>query len=470
VAELTLEDILNSKERRALMQEELRNIWKTPVISMTINIPGPKKDFAAARQMMRSALDMVRMALEQNGLIIREERLLYPATGPMAVMAVEGDCIKIKSMCAEVEEKPAHGRLYDIDIFSADGKLVSRRGLNLPPRRCFVCPDDSMLCIRSRKHSVTEIQEAVSKYFQHYASAQTNPWAPGVWNISALALEAALAEAACTPAPGLVDRLNPGAHSDMDYFTLLKSCGAISGALHRCVQAGFSHSGEPAGLLPVLRIIGLEGEEAMFLATDGVNTHRGLLFSLGVLSAAAGFLFRRSGHVDADDILNIAARICRGMTERELKPLHDRGRQDSMTAGERLYLKYGITGIRGEAETGFPALKNTGLPLLRKALAAGLCRNDALVHTLLGLMTVVQDTTVVNRNGPEALEFVRQESGKILAGGGMLVETGRDRVSALNKLFVDRNISPGGSADLLAAAYFVYMLPERLSKESGVSG
>jgi holo-ACP synthase/triphosphoribosyl-dephospho-CoA synthase len=327
-----------------------------------------------------------------------------------------------------------------------------------------------MLCIRSQKHSGDEIQKAVSKYFQHYASDQTNPWAPGAWNISALALEAALVEAACTPAPGLVDRLNPGAHSDMDYFTLLKSCGAISGALHRCAAAGFSHNGEPSGLLPVLRIIGLEGEEAMFRATDGVNTHRGLLFSLGVLSAAAGLLFRRSGSMNSDDILNMAAGICRGITERELKPLRDGGGQDCMTAGERLYLKYGITGIRGEAEAGFPALKNVGLPLLRKALSGGLCLNDALVHTLLGLMTVVQDTTVVNRNGPEALEFVREESGNILARGGMLAETGKERVSSLDKLFVSWNISPGGSADLLAAAYFVYTLPERLSNEAKVSG
>jgi holo-ACP synthase/triphosphoribosyl-dephospho-CoA synthase len=469
VAKLTLEDILNSKERRALMQEELRNIWKTPVISITINIPGPEKDLPVARQMLRSALSMVRIAMEQQGSSIREERLIYPATGPEAVMAVEGDYHIIKRVCVDVEEKSLHGRLYDIDIFSANGKLISRSGLNLHPRRCFVCRDSSVLCIRSQKHSEIEIHESVNRFFQHYASDKTNPWPPVVWNISALALEAALMEAACTPAPGLVDRFNSGAHPNMAYFTLLKSCSVISGALHRCVVAGISHNEEPCRLLPVLRIIGREGEEAMFRVTDGVNRHRGLLFTLGVLCAAAGLLFRRSVCVNSDDLLNIAAQICQGMTERELRPLRDSDRQVSMTAGERLYLQNGITGIRGEAEAGFPALKNMGLPLLREALAGGLCLNDALVHTLLGLMTVVQDTTVVNRNGKEALEFVQQESGNILAGGGMLVETGKERVNALDSLFVNRNISPGGSADLLAATYFVYSLAERFSKEPKAS-
>ena len=118
------------------------------------------------------------------------------------------------------------------------------------------------------------------------------------------------------------------------------------------------------------------------------------------------------------------------------------------TWGERLYLRYGITGIRGEVERGFPSVLNHALPRLRADLDGGLPLNDALVNTLLVLCTVTEDTNVLARAGREGADFVRAEANKVLTLGGMGTEDGRAALLALDRLFIDRNII-GGSLPFL---------------------
>jgi holo-ACP synthase/triphosphoribosyl-dephospho-CoA synthase len=209
--------------------------------------------------------------------------------------------------------------------------------------------------------------------------------------------------------------------------------------------------------LPVLRCIGRDGDRQMLEATGGVNTQKGLLFLLGILSAAAAYCLKQTQHVTAVQILDAAAMMTHGIVERELVGLTA---QDTtkLTAGEKLYLEYGVTGIRGEIEAGIPSIRNCGLPVLTKALAQGLSLNDALVHTLMSLMTVVQDTTILHRHNLDTLQAVQEQAKGIVAQGGMLTEAGRAQIIALDKRFVDRNISPGGVADLLAATYFLHVI------------
>ena len=110
------------------------------------------------------------------------------------------------------------------------------------------------------------------------------------------ALKSLLYEVSVTPKPGLVDRDNPGAHGDMDYYSFIDSAAALAPYFSRCAALGRDSLCEPGEVLTRLRPLGLEAEEAMKQATGGANTHKGLIFSLGILCAAAG----RLGDVVAD--------------------------------------------------------------------------------------------------------------------------------------------------------------------------
>ncbi len=377
-------------------------------------------------------------------------------------MAAAGDPAALKRLGIELEEGLAGGRLLDIDVFDAAGRQISRTDLGLPPRACLLCGGPAAACVRSAAHDKGEVLAAMRwLVFGHRAGA-TRRWPHVAETAATAALEAMLMEIACTPAPGLVDRANSGAHGDMDFFTFLKSSAALAPYLLRCALAGAEHTGRPDELLPALRAIGSEGERAMFAATGGVNTQKGLLFLLGVLAAAATLAARTTAQPAAAAIAALAGTVCEGIVTRELAALKEKAAAGRLTAGERLYLEHGLTGIRGEVAAGLPAVTKAGLPALRAALADGLQLNDALVQTLLALMTVAEDTTIVNRHGPAALATVRRVTAAVVAAGGMRTAAGRRAVAELDRDFIRRNISPGGAADLLAATYFLHTVEDRL--------
>jgi len=281
--------------------------------------------------------------------------------------------------------------------------------------------------------------------------------------IGTTAMEAMLMEAVCAPAPGLVDRFNSGAHQDMDIFTFLKSSSALGPAMYRCTLAGWKHTGAAEGLLPALRTIGTKAEKAMFEATNGVNTQKGLLFLLGIMTAAAARSVRQGyGDCIIEATLHEASQICRGIVERELLVLHNDLPSRKLTAGEQLYLAYGITGIRGEIAASLPVIKAQGLPCLQAGLTAGLTLNDALIHSLIGIMTEVQDTTILNRHNMITLVLVQESARAILSAGGMLTDAGRKQIEELDAEYSLKRISPGGAADLLAVTYFLFCLKQKI--------
>jgi holo-ACP synthase/triphosphoribosyl-dephospho-CoA synthase len=456
--QVTLEAILAAKERLAFLQAEIRSEYQLPVVSFTTNIPGIVKNSANIQKLLQAAVDRFRIAARDCSFSIVEERFIYPLTGPTAILAVDGDADKLKQACMAIEESGFYTRLFDIDVFDATGRQIARSSLGHPERSCFLCNQPAVLCRRLGRHSSTEIGDNVAWRLSAFSAAVTNPWPAIVWNIGSWAIEAMLMEAACTPAPGLVDRDNAGAHQDMDFFSFLMSSSALAGSMFRCAAAGWGHQGTPAALLPVLRCIGQDGEQQMLQATGGVNTQKGLLFLLGILTAATTYTLQQSSGTTADQILDTAAAMTSGLVARELAILKVGQANVRLTAGEKLYVKYGVTGIRGEIEAGVPSIRVQGLPVLKAALGQGLSLNDALVHTLLSLMTVVQDTTILNRHGMEILDEVQDQARVIIDQGGMLTTAGRAQIGALDTAFIERNISPGGVADLLAATYFLYLV------------
>ena len=273
--------------------------------------------------------------------------------------------------------------------------------------------------------------------------------------IGTLALEAMLVEVSVTPKPGLVDRNNSGAHSDMGFFTFLKSAAGLRSCFEEFSEAG--HAGgtknfSPDKIFPYIRKIGIEAEKIMFDSTNGINTHKGEIFSLGVLSASAGYLAGMKQNINPEDVMKTAGMMCKGLCERDFAEAKTKS-PEQLTKGERIYIEHGITGIRGEAESGYPVVRDYALPALRKYIADGLCLNDSLVMTLIHIMAHNDDTNIIARHDLSVCEEVKERSRDIIMNHG-----GIDEIRRLDDEFIKRNISPSGSADLLAVTYFLFTL------------
>lgn len=266
-------------------------------------------------------------------------------------------------------------------------------------------------------------------------------------NIGDLAVRALIYELSTTPKPGLVDKENNGAHRDMDYEMFKKSAYSLRECFEQCARAGTENQQEPMAFR--LRKIGLAGEKKMFDATGGVNTHKGLIFSLGIICAACGILGMDRG-INAHLLQNTCAKLSREVLETGTAILN--------THGNIVYAKTGIYGAKGEALSGFNTAFSVGLPSLRGALAAGLKGNDAMVVVLLNLMAKTDDSNVVYRGGTEGLEYIKSESERILRT--LNSEYNLDIVRDFDKECIRRNLSPGGSADLLAVSAMLHMILE----------
>lgn len=278
---------------------------------------------------------------------------------------------------------------------------------------------------------------------------------------AALALKA---EAWIAPKPGLVDRFGSGSHSDMDLSTFYLSAEAVSPYFGRMYECGFAASrrvATPREAFEQARRIGVQAEAAMYAATGGVNTHKGAVFTFGLLSTALGYLSGKepAGKWPAVQLLQCAAEMVQGIVERELSAGScPPGAGARKTAGERLYKSYGMTGIRGEAEGAYPSVLRYGLPALEPLRPGTGSLDQAGIQALLHLMTVVEDTNVAARSGITGILYVQESARRALSLGGAYTAAGRSFLQQMNSGFVSRNISPGGSADLLSATLFINSL------------
>lgn len=242
--------------------------------------------------------------------------------------------------------------------------------------------------------------------------------------VSNIAIKSILFEVTASPKPGLVDRYNSGAHKDMDFFTFMRSSSVLYPYFYNCTKAGMDFEGNDfKELLLKMRPIGIKAEEDMFKATHGINTHKGILFSRGIIAAAAGSLFKESGErlLDALEISRRTQLISKDITK-ELESSHHKA---NLTYGEILYLKHGTKGIRGEVESGFQTVMDISLPVLEELVSEGThCINDILIQVLLHLMKNTEDSNVLGRHNMAILNFVQEESKEALILGGCFTKKG----------------------------------------------
>ena len=286
-------------------------------------------------------------------------------------------------------------------------------------------------------------------------TCKLSPFDADLQKVGQYLTQAILLEVSTHPKPGLVTRLSNGAHKDMSIFTFMMSSAVLSKAFNDLQDIGQAHRGTLAELFCKLRSYGVGAEAELLRVTKGVNTQRGILFAGGIVSAVSGYAMNMG--LSRDALLPMIKEMAAGLVAKELKNLD----HAAMTAGEKLYYKYGITGIRGEVENGFPSVVNYGLPALEDAFNKGATINDALVHALLSLMTVVEDSNVIWRTDYDTLLEVQRIAKNILSLGSVFTEKGRMAIAETERYFLQRRISPGGSADLLSVTITLYLLEHK---------
>ncbi len=261
---------------------------------------------------------------------------------------------------------------------------------------------------------------------------------------------ALLKEAELTPKPGLVDALSCGAHTDMDLGTFRASVGAIGPWFEVFFRIGRDyHHLEGPDFLAALRSVGRECEREMFLATGGVNTHKGSIFALGLLCGCTGRLWKGTLPV-RDRLCAEVAWISAPLVAQELAD-----NPEPRTAGERLYRAHGLQGARGEAASGFCTVRHHGLPAYEATWQATRNEDLALGQALLALLAHNQDTNLAADGGLEAIAHVRAQAQTLLAAGGALAPDYQARMEAFDRDLTARGLSPGGTADLLAVTWFL---------------
>ncbi|ELC7366579.1 TPA: triphosphoribosyl-dephospho-CoA synthase, partial [Stenotrophomonas maltophilia] len=201
-----------------------------------------------------------------------------------------------------------------------------------------------------------------------------------------LAVASLHAELALAPKPGLVTPFDSGSHHDMDAGTFLRSLFAL-----RHYFTAVAYLGATGADFDALRRCGIAAEIAMLRATAGVNTHRGAVFSLGLLVAAAAACRSRLGHAATGE--QVCQDVCRWSVELADAPL------DANSPGQRARARHGVQGVREQAAAGYPLLRGVALPTLRHALASGLPREAAMCQTLMQLIACVDDLNLLHRGG-----------------------------------------------------------------------
>lgn len=441
--EVVLEQMLAAREARAMRQFTLNAQYKLPIISFSMNIPGPIKDSPLIRRGFLAGCAMLDHRLPKQAVKFRE--VLPQVTGWEATYVLDMDAVEIKKITTAIEDELPLGRLFDMDVLGTDLIKLGRELVGGNSRNCMVCGAPGRGCASRRTHSVPELQTAANGILTaHFAQADAQ-------QIGAWAVQSLLDEVCTTPKPGLVDRRNTGSHKDMDLFTFFASACALAPYFHRCAQIGMETSADaPETTFQRLRAAGVNAEQSMFAATNGVNTHKGAIFTIGLLCGAAGRLWNPESAWDADALLAEVS----AMTTHTVSKDFDAAKTD--TAGRRLFAEHGIRGIRGEAALGLPSVGKLGLPTYLKLKAQGLSSERAGAITLLHLIGHVEDTNMVSRGGLDGAKEGKDRALALLAAAPI---PANEEIEALDDWFIQKNLSPGGCADLLAAIYFV----ERLS-------
>jgi holo-ACP synthase / triphosphoribosyl-dephospho-CoA synthase len=415
-----------------------------PSVSLSLNVPGYPKSNETVKTFFRLCLSDLQFHFRSHRISLLESDAVEQTdeAGDFYISPCSSGSHSIsgmKQVCEDFEEKHLLGRFIDVDLTDQAGTPVSSGKAKL----CFYCNQrPAQECRRENAHEQEELRTFMFSKMEVFGKQRREQVV--CRQLSSLALKSLLYEIALTPKPGLVDRFNQGSHNDMDFRTFLDSSATISGWFADLAKAGFATGPDDLSkALPFIRNIGLQMETAMFSSTCQVNTQKGIIFLMGLSLFACGNLFAGQENFETGRFREKIKCICRGLVDREL----ENANEPKKTHGEEMYAKYKASGARGEAENGFPIVFDYGLPVL---LNFQELNDEAMVRTFLSIAAHNDDTNILFRGGARILQEFKTLSSVALTGFS------RDKYEEVIHYCTMKNISPGGSADLLAVTIFIY--------------
>lgn len=450
---LALKKILQAKENRAFLKNDLL-INKTIILSFTLNIPGFPKSNPTINVFFTYVLNELKAYLLANRINIdlKSENNFIDDAGNYYLAQIK-NCKKsasqIKLLTEIFEKQHKLGRLIDVDITDKNGNYISSKKL----KACFYCNEKpAIICMHEKSHSYKELRNFIFKKINSYIIIEKNKNL--AQKLSSIALKSILYEVSLSPKPGLVDFLSSGAHKDMNYYTFLNSSSALAPFFLEFAKKGFLFNEELSQALPIIRVIGLNAENAMFKATKKINTQKGIIFLMGISLFASAYTIKKNTIFNLDYFKNTVKEICLNLVHNELSDSNL-----EVTHGELSYKKFGIkgAGARYEAEQGFPTIINNSLQVLENNFNENLFLekekiNYALKKTLLKIISVNNDSNILFRKGIKTLEILKEKA--------KIAFKDDKKYKELCEFCLNENISPGGSADLLAVTIFIYFVKE----------
>jgi len=433
---------LEARDQRAFLKKQIA-LDGLPSLSLSLNVPGFPKSNPTVKAFFGYCLRDLKFALKANQINLIEGKSLEisDAAGDFYLVPFSPGRLtlkEIKQVCESFEQRHPLGRFIDADLNDEKGVSFSSGKSKL----CFFCLERPAIeCRRENAHEPEELRSYMFPKMDYYCNQQKE--ASIIKKLSSLAQQAILFEISLSPKPGLVDKFSNGSHADMNYQTFIDSTAAISPWFAELVREGYSFSdSDLTKALPFIRNIGLRMESAMYEATQNVNTQKGIIFLMGLSLFACGKLFRQSDQFAVEEFRNIIRGVCKDLVTKELTDT-----KSVKSHGEDIFHQYGFGGARGEAESGFATVVDFGLPQL--AGVAELKDEDAM-KCFLSIAANNNDTNILYRSNSDVLENFKKLCKKAVA------DFNDQSYSAVIGFCKKENISPGGSADLLAVTIFVH--------------
>ena len=432
-----VEDMLAARDRRVDIQSSMLEEGGSDcsLACLTMNIAGEIK----RTPMTKMLFDRGISEFEQAGFEVIDHMLIDEFTGSEAFWLVKENGAEVKKYLEDVEDSFPAARLFDFDVLTPDGVKLSRA----KSRKCLICDKPAAECARSRAHGLDTIKAATQALLRDFCAEA----------LAEEAHDALLAEVYSTPKPGLVDLANNGAHKDMDVELFEKSADALTQYFYDAATLGMRGCS-----MAELRERGLVAEQEMYAATGGVNTHKGMIYSMGLLLAGMGMALTDGSSVNNNSLRQEAIKNAAGLASEDAERMLARARSNPDTNGAAVLRDYGALGATGHAASGFPGAVFTTARLEYYIKEEKLPGGEAGALALCDSMASLEDTNLLHRGGAEGLAFTKEKASTI---SGLPIS---DRIAALTELdneMIERNLSPGGSADMLALAFLLGSWDER---------
>jgi len=411
-------EILNAREERANIISNHKSFM--PLVLVKANIPGLDKNLRVAYFLVNLFKKIIVDKYQCHRINYYES-----SDGPYFLIEVDYEQNNLKKELISLEEVQALGRLIDLDVYYKSYKSFSRQDFNHGFRKCLICNNDAIICVRNMEHSIEDLLHKIDEMVLEFLKAE----------IKVLVDEAITLEASLDPKFGLVTISSQGSHSDMDYQLLEKSKLAIIDDLVLMFEFGYKYSLDEA--YQRARELGKLTEEKMFAVTSKVNTYKGLIFVLGIVLISLGKCFKDYDFNLYDNVSYIGKNL--------LVELKD---PKNLTFGKIAYKKYKITGIRGEVHSGLKSVIKVKRKLKNYS-------RESLLMTLINLIKIVDDTVLLKRAGSiKKYNYYRDLIGSIQ-------KFDLDKINQITEECIKENLSFGGSADLLVVAILIQKVEGR---------